>query len=91
MHTVHFKCIMKSEVVIFLSFRKKNKQNTCLCEFQNILKGLLFHCQKFVDQKYLWRSRISGTFEIHYKKGWFFHKIFDNSHLKFGKMKKGKH
>ena len=30
------------------------------------------------------------TLEIHYKKGWFFHKIFDNSHLKNVKMEKAK-
>ena len=30
------------------------------------------------------------TFKIRYRKGWFFYKIFDNSHLKFGKMKKAK-
>ena len=30
------------------------------------------------------------TLEICFKKGWFFHKKFDNSHLKFGKMKKPK-
>ena len=39
--TVHFKCIIKSEFVIFLSFRK-NKETKCRC-----------HCQKYVDQKYL--------------------------------------
>ena len=27
---------------------------------------------------------------MHYKKGWFFHKIFDNNHLKVGKMKNAK-
>ena len=27
---------------------------------------------------------------MHYKKGWFFRKIFDNSHLKFEKVKKAK-
>ena len=45
-------------------------------KFQKLLKGPSFHCQKLV--------------ELLFKKGWFFHKIFDNSHLKFGKMKKAK-
>ena len=30
------------------------------------------------------------TFKIHYKKEWFFHKIFDNSHLVFRKTKEEK-
>ena len=51
------------------------------------LKGPSFHCQKFVNQKYLPCSR---TFEGHYRRGWFFQVIFDNSNLKFGKMKKAK-
>ena len=57
--------------------------------FKNSQKGRQkFNCQKlkiFVTQQNFIR-----TLEIHYKEGWFFHKIFDNSHLKFGKMKKAK-
>ena len=30
-------------------------------------------------------------FEIHYKKRWFPHKIFDNSHLRFEKKEKYKY
>ena len=30
------------------------------------------------------------TLEIDHKRGWLFHKIFKNSHLKYGKMKKQK-
>ena len=41
--TVHFECIIKNEVVIFLSFRK-NKETKC------IFVQISFHCQKFVDQ-----------------------------------------
>ena len=33
---------------------------------------------------------LKRTFEIHYKKGQFFHKLFDNNNLIFGKMKKTK-
>ena len=54
--------------------------------FKKNLKGLSLHCQKYVDQKYL----SCRTPEIHYKNGWFFHKIFENSQLKFGKIKKAK-
>ena len=39
----------------------------------------------FVTQQNLIR-----TLEIHYKKGQFFHKIFNSSQLKFGKMKNPK-
>ena len=39
--------------------KKKKKQNAFPCKFQKILKGSSFHCQKYVDQKYLWRSRTS--------------------------------
>ena len=30
------------------------------CRFQKFLKGTLFHCQKYADQKYLWSSRTSS-------------------------------
>ena len=42
-------------LVVFLSFRK-NKE-TISWNFKKNSKGLPFHCQKCVDQKYLWRSR----------------------------------
>ena len=65
------------------------KQNTFPWKYQKFLKEPLFHCRKYVDEKYLWRSRTSmRTLEVHYKKVWFFHKTFDNSHLKFRKIKK---
>ena len=45
--TAYFKCIIKGEVAIFLSFKKKiKKQHAFLCKFQNALKGLSFHFQK---------------------------------------------
>ena len=61
-------------------------------EISKFLKGPSFHCQKFEDQKYLWPSRTSlePSKSIINKKGWFFHKIFDNSHLKFEKWKRKK-
>ena len=41
------------EVAIFLSFRK-NKEIKCISvQISNHFKGPSFHCQKFVDQKYL--------------------------------------
>ena len=49
--TVHFKCVIKSKVVVFFHIEKIKKQNACPCKFQKILKGLSFHCQKFLDQK----------------------------------------
>ena len=39
---------------MFPSFRNINKQNAYPCKYQNNLKGPLFHCQKCLDQKYLW-------------------------------------
>ena len=50
---VHFKSIIKSEVVIFLSFRKKKEKKCISVQISKILKGPSFHCQKYVDQKYL--------------------------------------
>ena len=42
---------------MFLSFRK-NKETKCIsAQISKKLKGPPFHCQKCVDQKYLWRSR----------------------------------
>ena len=50
---VHFKCIIKREVVMFLLFRKKiKKQNADRRKFQKNLNRPPFHCQKYVDQKY---------------------------------------
>ena len=58
--TAHFKCIIKSETVIFLSF-SKNKETRCISQEikKKKLKGSLFHCQKKVDQKYFSDSRTS--------------------------------
>ena len=69
---------------MFLSFRK-NKETKCISvQISKKFKRIAVHCQKYVDKKYLWRSRnYWGTLEIHYI-------IFNNSHLKFGKMEKAK-
>ena len=87
--TVHFKGIIKSEVVIFLSFRKKKESKGITVKisknFERAVVLLSKVCRSKISE--LWRI---GTLEIHYKKGWFFHKIFGNSHLKFGKTKKVK-
>ena len=49
-----------------------------------------FECsyEVLLRHKVLLPHNFIRTFEIHYKKEWFFHKNFDNSHLKFGKTKK---
>ena len=49
-----------------------------------------FECsyEVLLRHKVLLPHNFIRTFEIHYKKEWFLHKNFDNSHLKFGKMKK---
>ena len=53
---VDFKCIIKKEVVIFLSFRK-NKETKCISlqisKKKKKVDGPQFHCQKCVDQKHL--------------------------------------
>ena len=47
--TAHFKCIIKIEVVISLSFRE-NKETKCIpFKFHTILKGPLFPYQKYAD------------------------------------------
>ena len=81
--TAHFKCIIKREVVIFLSFTK-NKETKCISkQISNNLKRAVALLSKVC------RSKISvtlqnfiRTLEIHCKKGWFFHKIFDNTSVR---------
>ena len=52
--TVHFKCIIKSEVVIFLLYRKNKETKWYFrANFKNFLKGSSFHCKKIVDQQHL--------------------------------------
>ena len=67
----------------FFHLEKVKKQNEFLWKSQKILKGPPFYCQKRVDQRYWWRSRTSWEILISIK-------IFDNSHLKFGKRKLAK-
>ena len=43
----------------FFYLEKINKENAFASKFLKISKGPSFHCQKHVDQKYLWRSRTS--------------------------------
>ena len=69
----------------FFHLEKIKKQNVFPCKFLKKLKEPSLLCKKCVDQ-----NNFIRTLEIHYKKGWFFHKIFDNSHLKNGKMEKAK-
>ena len=81
---VDFKCIIKREVVIFPSFRK-NKETKCISlqiskkeksRRATISLSKMRRSKIFVRQQNLIR-----TLEIDYK-------VFDNSHLKFGKRKK---
>ena len=74
---------MKSEVVvIFLSFRK-NKETKPISKFQKNLTGPSFQCCRFNSicrsNKFCDVEELHRTFEIH--------KVFDNSHLKYEKMK----
>ena len=81
---------MRSEVVIFLSF-KKNEETKCISmEISKSLKKTVVSLSKVCRSK-IFRTTFSiRTLKIHYKKGWSFHKIFDNNHWKFGKNEKGK-
>ena len=57
MHSI-LKCIIKGEVKIFFLFRKKKETKRIPVEItKKKLKGPSFLCQKYVDQKYLWRYR----------------------------------
>ena len=82
---------MKSEVVvIFLSFRK-NKETKPISKFQKNLTGPSFQCCRFNSicrsNKFCGVEELHRTFEIQHKKGHYFHKVFDNSNLKYEKMK----
>ena len=73
----------------FFYLLKIRKENVFPWKFQKFLKEPSFHFHKYVRHKNICDVvELHKNLEIHYKKGWFFHKIFDNSHLKFGKMKK---
>ena len=90
--TAHFKCIIKSETVIFLSF-SKNKETRCISvEIKKKIKRVVVSLSKESRSKVFFRQQnFITTVETYYKIfNRFFHKIFDNSHLKFGKMKKAK-
>ena len=80
--TVYFKCIIKREVVMFLSFRK-NKETKCssveiLKKFKRVTISLFKLC---MSKTFVMQLNFLRTLKIHYK-------IFDNSHLKFGKKEK---
>ena len=84
-------CIIESEVVIFLLFRKSKETRCILVEISNNFKRDVVSLSKVCRSKiFVTQWDFIRTLEIHLKKGWYFHKIFDNSHLKFGKMKKAK-
>ena len=50
--TVHFRFIIKREVLIFLSFRKKKERKRIFPANFKKIKRPSFHCQKLVNQKY---------------------------------------
>ena len=84
---VDFKCIIKKEVVMFLSFRK-NKETKCISlqiskkKKQKKSRRATISLSKMRRSKIFVRQQnLIRTLEIDYK-------VFDNSHLKFGKRKK---
>ena len=59
---VYFKCIIKMETAIFLSFRKKRRNKIHFgANLKKKLKRPSLHCQKCVNQKYLWCSRTDNN------------------------------
>ena len=89
-HNVHFKCIIISGVAIILSFKKIKRQSTFPFKITKKKKKPSSRFPKFLDQKICAIVELSRNFKIYYKKECFFHKIFDNRHLKFGKTKRAK-
>ena len=85
------KCDIRSEVVIFLLFRK-NKETKCISvEILKSYKIAVVSLSKVCRSKiFVTQQNFIGTIEIHFQKRWLFHKIFDNSHMKFGKTRKAK-
>ena len=82
----------KVRLLYFFHLKKENKETKCISvkiskNFRRVIVLLSKVCRSksFVT----WQNFIR-TLKIHYKKGRFFHNIFDNSHLKFGQMKKVK-
>ena len=67
---------------------KLKKQNAVPCKFPEKFKGPLFHCREILDHKHCWSGKTLSILSIYFKTWKFFHKIFDKSCLKAGKIKK---
>ena len=84
MRNSNFKCIIKREVVMFLSFSKYKETKYISVQIQQKFERHVDSLSKMCKLKiFVTYQNFLRTLETHYK-------IFDNGHLKFGKRGKTK-